>query len=68
VVKIAPSILAADFARLAEEISRVEAAGADLLHVDVMPAPLSLVNRTTPRLFEGSGRNTDAAYCHSQAT
>jgi ribulose-phosphate 3-epimerase len=36
VVKIAPSILAADFARLAEEIQQVEAAGADLLHVDVM--------------------------------
>jgi ribulose-phosphate 3-epimerase len=35
-VQIAPSILAADFARLAEEIARVEAAGADLLHVDVM--------------------------------
>ena len=35
-VKIAPSILAADFTRLGEEISRVEAAGADLLHVDVM--------------------------------
>jgi ribulose-phosphate 3-epimerase len=35
-VKIAPSILSADFARLAEEIQRVEAAGADLLHVDVM--------------------------------
>jgi ribulose-phosphate 3-epimerase len=35
-VKIAPSILAADFARLAEEIQRVEAAGADMLHVDVM--------------------------------
>ncbi len=35
-VQIAPSILAADFGRLAEEISRVEAAGADLLHVDVM--------------------------------
>ena len=34
--KIAPSILAADFARLAEEIQRVEAAGADMLHVDVM--------------------------------
>jgi pentose-5-phosphate-3-epimerase len=31
VVKIAPSILAADFARLAEEISKVEAAGADIL-------------------------------------
>ena len=36
VVKIAPSILAADFARLGEEIAAVEAAGADLLHVDVM--------------------------------
>lgn len=35
-VRIAPSILAADFARLAEEIAQVEAAGADLLHVDVM--------------------------------
>jgi ribulose-phosphate 3-epimerase len=36
VIKIAPSILAADFARLADEVARVEAAGADLLHVDVM--------------------------------
>jgi ribulose-phosphate 3-epimerase len=36
VVKIAPSILSADFAALAEDIARVEAAGADQLHVDVM--------------------------------
>jgi ribulose-phosphate 3-epimerase len=35
-VRIAPSILSADFARLADEVSRVEASGADLLHVDVM--------------------------------
>jgi ribulose-phosphate 3-epimerase len=35
-VRIAPSLLAADFARLADEVARVEAAGADLLHVDVM--------------------------------
>jgi len=34
--KIAPSILSADFARLAEEIAKVEAAGADMIHVDVM--------------------------------
>jgi len=33
---IAPSVLASDFAHLADEIARVEAAGADLLHVDVM--------------------------------
>ena len=35
-VRIAPSILSADFAALADDIARVEAAGADLLHVDVM--------------------------------
>ena len=34
--KIAPSILSADFARLAESIAAVEAAGADWIHVDVM--------------------------------
>jgi ribulose-phosphate 3-epimerase len=35
-VRIAPSLLSADFARLADEIAVCEAAGADLLHVDVM--------------------------------
>ena len=35
-MKIAPSILSADFAALGEAIARVETAGADLLHVDVM--------------------------------
>ncbi len=34
--QIAPSILSSDFARLGEEIAAVEAAGADLIHVDVM--------------------------------
>ena len=34
--RIAPSILSADFARLGEEARAVEAAGADLLHFDVM--------------------------------
>ncbi len=35
-VKIAPSILASDFANLAQEVALVEDAGADMLHVDVM--------------------------------
>jgi len=35
-IKIAPSILSADFARLAEAVQAAEAAGADYIHVDVM--------------------------------
>lgn len=35
-VKIAPSILSADFSRLGQEIEAAEKAGADLIHVDVM--------------------------------
>ena len=35
-VRIAPSLLSADFARLADEVGEVERAGADLLHLDLM--------------------------------
>lgn len=35
-IQIAPSILSADFGRLAEEIRSVEASGCDIIHVDVM--------------------------------
>jgi ribulose-phosphate 3-epimerase len=35
-VKIAPSILSADFSRLGEEVRAIDAAGADYIHVDVM--------------------------------
>ncbi|MBI3287517.1 MAG: ribulose-phosphate 3-epimerase [Chloroflexi bacterium] len=35
-VKIAPSILSADFSRLADEVAAVEAGGADRIHIDVM--------------------------------
>ncbi len=35
-IKIAPSILSADFARLGEQVKEAEAAGADYIHIDVM--------------------------------
>ncbi|HMM28778.1 MAG: ribulose-phosphate 3-epimerase [Chloroflexota bacterium] len=35
-IRIAPSILAADFTRLGEQIAAVEAAGADYIHIDIM--------------------------------
>lgn len=35
-IKVAPSLLSADFGRLACDIKRAEAAGADMLHIDVM--------------------------------
>jgi ribulose-phosphate 3-epimerase len=35
-IRICPSILSADFARLSDEIQRVERAGADFLHIDIM--------------------------------
>lgn len=35
-LRIAPSILSADFAKLGEEVRAIEAAGCDLVHFDVM--------------------------------
>ena len=35
-IKIAPSMLSANFATLSEEIKSIELAGADLLHIDIM--------------------------------
>jgi ribulose-phosphate 3-epimerase len=35
-IKICPSILAADFSKLGEEVKRLEQAGADMIHIDVM--------------------------------
>ena len=35
-IKLAPSILSADFARLLEDVKKVENAGCEYLHIDVM--------------------------------
>src|SRR5262249_10615826 len=64
-IEIVPSILSADFARLADEIVRVERGGAKLLHLDVMDGHFVANITIGPPVVESIRKSTELHLdCH----
>ena len=59
-IKIAPSILSADFSKLGEEIRAIDRGGCDYIHIDVMDGPINFgeKDRYWGLLVEGFNKHT----------